>query len=83
MHSFGREAELGSFDLAFFEELVEEGAAIALEIAKARDEAGQAPRVFDCKLDEFSVLQERVHARVVGLRGNGRGLRRDEHNCET
>ena len=65
MDSVSCEAEFLAIEFACFEELIQEGSAIALQVAIARHESGHPSRVFNRDLDEFTILQEGVHAGVI------------------
>jgi TonB family protein len=71
----GGESQFGSVELALFEELIEEGAAIALGVAVAGNKAADPALVFDRDLHEFAFSQKAVHSGVVlGRRRGGWGI---------
>ena len=72
MHSLGGEGQFLAVEFSRLEEMIEERATIAFEIAVAGDKSGHAASIFDSQLHEFAILQEGVHAGVVLGRLRGR-----------
>ena len=66
MHRVGGEGQLVAFQFASFEELIQEFAAIAVEIAVSRNESGNVALIFHADLYELAVAQKTIHAGVGG-----------------